>query len=371
MWKKGMLKSTNSTMDERLTDKHCFVLLRQKIKMLLPVCVCVCVLGTVTHFLSSKNAFFTFPDIRELKAVVCTKDTEMDPIYTNIELLTTAGKEISKDVSDHTGCSFRERDPPPCTKTLKFLIVALGLLLLCALTALCVLVVLYFNKGVSSESLSDQCGSAVERMSVQLHNATAAVKELKSHLDRVQADYENAQAQYTRQVVLFNELARKYEALTVEYRTLHEALSNCSGCQNCGQCGEGWRRLGLKCYYFSTDKLDWRNSRDRCAEKGGHLVIITSQNEQNFVTSSLEETHWIGLNDLETEGKWMWVNDQSLTETGVIFWFERKDEPDEPDNWKHEDPSGENCASLGNEEGYTHLWFDSSCSKLKKYVCEK
>ncbi|XP_072531925.1 lectin BRA-3-like, partial [Salminus brasiliensis] len=196
---------------------------------------------------------------------------------------------------------------------------------------------------------------------------SVAAEELKSHLHQVQAKYEDA----LRHIASFNETEKKYKELKVKYRMAHEAFSNCSGSHNCGQCGDGWKPFGVKCYYFSTDKLNWMNSRDRCAEKGGHLVIITSRAEQDFVTSGLEETHWIGLNDLEIEGKWMWVNNQSLAETGVTFWLERNDEPDEPDNWKNEDPSGENCASLGNEGGYTHSWFDSSCSKLKKYVCEK
>ncbi|KAI4896066.1 hypothetical protein NFI96_034416 [Prochilodus magdalenae] len=113
------------------------------------------------------------------------------------------------------------------------------------------------------------------------------------------------------------------------------------------------------------------NSRDYCAGKGGHLVVITSQAEQDFLSRSLHEHHWIGLNDLETEGKWMWVNKQTLTETGVTFWYTRETETDEPDNWTYEDPSGEDCASLGNESGITDKWFDASCSKLKRYICEK
>uniref|UniRef100_A0A8B9GV55 C-type lectin domain-containing protein n=1 Tax=Astyanax mexicanus TaxID=7994 RepID=A0A8B9GV55_ASTMX len=139
--------------------------------------------------------------------------------------------------------------------------------------------------------------------------------------------------------------------------------------KNCNQCGDGWKRLGVKCYYFSTDFLNWANSRDRCVKSGGHLVIITSQAEQTFLSTFLGgvgRLHWIGLNDLETEGKWMWVNNQPLTETG------RKGKPDEPDNWKTEDPSGENCAivqDLGPGDGT--VWADVPCSTTTKYICEK
>ncbi|XP_072530555.1 uncharacterized protein [Salminus brasiliensis] len=268
-------------------------------------------------------------------------------------------RKVQHSGSDRSGPSVRERNTP----SLKFLVVALSLLLLCALVALCVVGVLYFSKGVSSESVSDQCASAVEPMSAQLHNATAAAEQLKSHLHQVQANYENA----LRNIASFNETERKYEELKVKSRKAHEAFSNCSDCQNCALCGDGWKPFGVKCYYFSTDKLNWMNSRDHCAEKGGHLVIITSQAEQDFLALHLHENHWIGLNDLETEGKWMWVNHQSLTETGVTFWYKRSGQPNEPDNWKNEDPSGENCAELHSSD----TWFDASCHKLKKYVCVK
>uniref|UniRef100_A0A8B9GP28 C-type lectin domain-containing protein n=1 Tax=Astyanax mexicanus TaxID=7994 RepID=A0A8B9GP28_ASTMX len=267
----------------------------------------------------------------------------MDCISANAEFkLPKTGRKRrgfgSPGVSENTGCFFKKRNPPHTKNTMKLFLVALCLVLLFDLVALCVLGVLYFNKGVSYESLSDQFISTVENLSVQLRNAT--------------------------------ETERQYEVLKLKYRTVHEVFSNCSECQKCEQCEDGWKHFGVKCYYFSTDTLNWMNSRDHCVEKGGHLVIITSEAEQNFVNSS-GETHWIGLNDLETEGKWMWVNKQPLTETGVTLWFKRKNEPDEPDNWKQEDPSGENCASLGDEYGDTHSWFDSSCRKLKKFICEK
>ncbi|KAI5621701.1 immune-related, lectin-like receptor 1, partial [Silurus asotus] len=134
-------------------------------------------------------------------------------------------------------------------------------------------------------------------------------------------------------------------------------------------CEKGWKYFGLNCYYFSTSKLNWTRSRDECVEKGGHLVIITSKAEQVYVYSQIQETHWIGLNDLETEGKWMWVNNQPLQETGVMFWFSAPEGPNEPDNWKMVDPSGENCGALGNV-AYTNYWFDASCSELKKFICE-
>ncbi|XP_060720788.1 C-type lectin domain family 4 member E-like [Tachysurus vachellii] len=111
--------------------------------------------------------------------------------------------------------------------------------------------------------------------------------------------------------------------------------------------------------------------RDYCVEKGGHMVIITSQTEQDFLFSKKIKKHWIGLNDLKTEGQWMWVNNQPLNETGVTLWFSSPGGANEPDNWTKMDPSGENCAALGDANGNIHKWFDASCSTMKKCICEK
>lgn len=49
------------------------------------------------------------------------------------------------------------------------------------------------------------------------------------------------------------------------------------------------------------------------------------------------------------------------------FWHKRTAGLSEPDNWTQEDSDGEDCACLETEIE----WFDASCSKLKKFICEK
>uniref|UniRef100_A0A673LI55 C-type lectin domain-containing protein n=1 Tax=Sinocyclocheilus rhinocerous TaxID=307959 RepID=A0A673LI55_9TELE len=122
-----------------------------------------------------------------------------------------------------------------------------------------------------------------------------------------------------------------------------------------------------KCYFFSSKKQTWFESRDLCVASKARLVSINNKEIQDFLVSKIKETHWIGLNDLETEGHWVWMNSQTLSETGVQFWHMRVSWPSEPDNWKEDDPSGENCASLGYWEGFLNEWFDNSC-KMQKTV---
>ncbi|KAK2887590.1 hypothetical protein Q8A67_015818 [Cirrhinus molitorella] len=128
-----------------------------------------------------------------------------------------------------------------------------------------------------------------------------------------------------------------------ELITNYTRVKTLSIVQSCNLSVDGWIACHGKLYLFSTDKLNWSSSRDVCVSKGADLVTITNQTEQDFLVSKIKQTHWIGLNDLETEGQWVWVNNQTLNETGAQFWF--SEGPTEPDNWRNQDPSGENCAN--------------------------
>ncbi|KAL0961808.1 hypothetical protein UPYG_G00331960 [Umbra pygmaea] len=160
--------------------------------------------------------------------------------------------------------------------------------------------------------------------------------------------------------VLYASKSNQFESLKTQHSNLSERLTE--HLKACKRCAEGWVFNEKKCYFFSTDLMKWTQSRDRCVSMGGHLVIITSQEEQTFLDSHTEGmTHWIGLNDMKTEGRWLWVDNTPLSQTGVEFWFKRSDGKSEPDNWSEQDSSGEDCAALGNGYIGTHVWLDASC----------
>ncbi|XP_060721523.1 C-type lectin domain family 6 member A-like [Tachysurus vachellii] len=263
----------------------------------------------------------------------------------------------NSDISDHTELKDKKK-PGKIFRSAFGLLLILGVIL-----TLCVVGILYHNKVVSYEILSEQYSNVTEILMTQEHK----VKEIEKPYEALKVKH----LQVQEDLAACSEIEKLYEALKVKHLQVQEDLAACSANKNSGQCEEGWKSLGLKSYYFSSFKLNWEQSRDYCVEKGGHLVIITSQTEQNFVVSQIGETHWIGLNDLETEGQWMWVNNQPLKETGVTFWYSSPGRPDEPDNWKEEDPSGEHCAALGHVNGDTDKWFDAPCSTIKKCICEK
>uniref|UniRef100_A0AAQ5YAX5 C-type lectin domain-containing protein n=1 Tax=Amphiprion ocellaris TaxID=80972 RepID=A0AAQ5YAX5_AMPOC len=123
----------------------------------------------------------------------------------------------------------------------------------------------------------------------------------------------------------------------------------------CPKCEEDWEHHRGKCYYFSTHKLTWEKSRNKCRDKGGDLVKIDGRNEQ----------FWIGLTDSEEEGQWLWVDGSPLDES---FWGHYQ-----PDNWIWEDLKGEDCVRMGEKDGAPDLncWFDKSCQVPHRSICEK
>ncbi|XP_062384361.1 CD209 antigen-like protein E [Sardina pilchardus] len=157
---------------------------------------------------------------------------------------------------------------------------------------------------------------------------------------------------------------QKTFALDAPYNKIADNLTaECS----CRACPEGWKHHRGKCYLFSSSEMNWEGSRDHCITLGGHLVIVNDQEEQHFLAAQLKGVpHWIGLNDVE--GQWRWVDNKSLSDTGVVFWFNRShlNETDEPDNRK-EDPLGENCATISLHTGG---WQDYSCKNNNTFICE-
>ncbi|XP_056105421.1 immune-related, lectin-like receptor 4 [Rhinichthys klamathensis goyatoka] len=129
-------------------------------------------------------------------------------------------------------------------------------------------------------------------------------------------------------------------------------------------CPKDWEYHAGKCYYFSSNSLDWTKSRDTCISDGGHLVIINLKDEQEFLMSIITMKHkeqfWIGLTDKKKEGQWLWVDNSELS---LRYWFEN-----EPDNWRVEYNTGEDCVII--RQAGLNSWSDAACSKSFRRICE-
>ncbi|KAJ8373008.1 hypothetical protein AAFF_G00271990 [Aldrovandia affinis] len=99
------------------------------------------------------------------------------------------------------------------------------------------------------------------------------------------------------------------------------------------------------------------DSRSACLKQGADLVIIESEEEQEFISQHTKINYWIGLSDSETEGTWLWVDGTPLQEDKA-FW--RKEEP-------NDNNGSEDCVTtvpVQNE------WNDVRCDGRARSVCK-
>ncbi|KAL5005802.1 hypothetical protein ScPMuIL_016960 [Solemya velum] len=73
--------------------------------------------------------------------------------------------------------------------------------------------------------------------------------------------------------------------------------------------GPGWAQIDTEvsthCYKFSDKEQSFFNAENRCILKGGHLLQIDSQEENQMIDSVLKKNSWIGLH--LARGVWSWI----------------------------------------------------------------
>ncbi|KAM9385493.1 CD209 antigen-like protein A [Pholidichthys leucotaenia] len=119
-------------------------------------------------------------------------------------------------------------------------------------------------------------------------------------------------------------------------------------------CPDRWMRWRGSCYFKSTKKESWADSRTKCKRRGADLVIIDSREEQEFVSElTINEESWIGL--MTTGYEWKWVDGSNLT---TMFWEEGAGNYSDHDN----------VAVCCNKDGQ---WTQSELNEKKGWICEK
>ena len=85
---------------------------------------------------------------------------------------------------------------------------------------------------------------------------------------------------------------------------------------------------------WESGPITWEQAERRCEWKGGHLAVIESQAENDYLCTAMKqkgfENAYFGYSDKETEGSWKWVNGEQSTYT----------------NWHSGEPNNQN----GNEQ---------------------
>ncbi|XP_056152680.1 CD209 antigen-like [Lampris incognitus] len=144
----------------------------------------------------------------------------------------------------------------------------------------------------------------------------------------------------------------------------------------CKRCHGSWKLFQNRCYYFSSRTLTWKASRAWCQTQGGDLLIINTKQEQSFIFATgkaLDQANtriWIGMTDAEKEGDWHWVDSSPVT-SELGFWLNRPGKGTEPDDWKLDNPKGEDCGHIDTSEREHSSWMDGSCDVSYRWICEK
>ncbi|XP_078679396.1 uncharacterized protein LOC144915035 isoform X2 [Branchiostoma floridae x Branchiostoma belcheri] len=129
-------------------------------------------------------------------------------------------------------------------------------------------------------------------------------------------------------------------------------------------CPNNYMKFNKKCYKLSTEHKNFREAQNICEKEEGHLATIPGKFTNGYILGKISfvgggERHWIGLNDMENEGRFVWSDGstQSYNE-----W-----KPGEPNNVL--EPHGEDCVHIARRMGYK--WNDMRCDVKAHFVCEK
>ncbi|GAA6222000.1 C-type lectin domain family 4 member M-like isoform X1 [Lates japonicus] len=127
-------------------------------------------------------------------------------------------------------------------------------------------------------------------------------------------------------------------------------------------CQTGWRKFDISCYFMSTMKKNWTESRKACIANAADLVVIDSRDEQAYVNGLLDvsQNAWIGLTDHIKEGTWMWVDGTPVT---TQYW-----QPGQPNSFNGNQDCGE---IVQQSSGKVGEWNDDGCFSEQLWICEK
>uniref|UniRef100_A0A8C4RHZ1 Asialoglycoprotein receptor 1-like n=1 Tax=Erpetoichthys calabaricus TaxID=27687 RepID=A0A8C4RHZ1_ERPCA len=204
-------------------------------------------------------------------------------------------------------------------------------------------------------------------------NLSEYQKTLQMNLTSLQSLYSNLSANHTKLLSHYSALTQENADFFAEFEKLNKRcpiLNPSSQSRTCYVCPQNWLFFNSKCYLFSSDKLTWRGGHDGCKAEGAHLVIIESEEEQTFLLNELSKQnprkpYWIGLNDITTEGQFVWVDNKRLDQS-KSFWGLNWDRSMEPDNWGNQ----EDCVQI-QKPATSGGWYDAPCSEKNNVICER
>jgi len=138
----------------------------------------------------------------------------------------------------------------------------------------------------------------------------------------------------------------RYDPLSVSYAVLTDI------------CDPGWSYFNGFCYYTSKTCTNWTTALKKCRQENSVLADVNNNEENVYLQHRHNgEKSWLGLNDISTEGDFIWADRGAGNFTA---WAKNQ-----PNNFGEED-----CVhALGVEHNYE--WNDVKCNDCHQYTCKK
>lgn len=243
----------------------------------------------------------------------------------------------------------------------------------------------------------------LKKENLNLQNITNSYATLFNEVNQLRTDHQNLQVNpknYTTVKTEMEQLSKENQALKKaadNYTNVVSEMGICAKslqglraivfnqkfssiwdyCNNqtlkCAHCMPNWTEHSSRCAFFSTEEKPWANARADCVRMGGDLAIVSSEKDQRFLTNLVKNANivklraaWIGLSDLITEDKFVWVNAEDVRDT---YWREN-----EPNNhialWDKEKKTGQDCVTIEAAGEWPNSWDDVICTGERHYICE-
>ncbi|XP_029441340.1 CD209 antigen-like protein E isoform X1 [Rhinatrema bivittatum] len=127
----------------------------------------------------------------------------------------------------------------------------------------------------------------------------------------------------------------------------------------CEYCPMNWHFHAGKCYFFQVVHLDWPSSKEACEQKGAHLTVIDTKEEEVFVEERVPSAAWLGLARNERR-IWTWVDGTTLANENT-FWST---------NMTANSNGAEDCVSIFRRTVTQRGWLTDACYRKKPSICE-
>ncbi|XP_069566819.1 macrophage mannose receptor 1-like, partial [Brachyistius frenatus] len=136
----------------------------------------------------------------------------------------------------------------------------------------------------------------------------------------------------------------------------------------------GWRPYGSNCYRLkSNSQKSWVAARHDCVQEGGDLVSIISQDENNYVVGTMDQTHvdiWIGFSTLKCSK----ISCQVEVGSRDLAWSDAAQGTYR--NWAPNQPvidaaTGTCAAIVKDASGVFGKWTSHVCRYERPYMCKR